>query len=332
MSAPAPSADDFLSPLRKVALKPGDQVVVRDLKSRADLNGEKGKLLSFSADRWRVEVAGGECVRVKATNLRKFQGVSSESDRLVASAAKKAEEDEAKWREAEEDEEPRIVDLGAEGEEEEPTETGKADTPQEKAQPEKGSDSKDPNGQTEKEKQDWCNRVLMMEAERGEYARVEGMLDPEETQPEKEGRMIVTKGAEVDFQDWHHWRGRTALIIAAMKGHGRTIEVLIRMGANLDKQDEDGMTALMHAVKFGEADKVVMLIDSGAKLNLEDAGGKTALIIAAMEGRTKSLIPLLNAGADAHHEDYIGFSALMWATEESHEGCIKALEERGAVV
>lgn len=60
------------------------------------------------------------------------------------------------------------------------------------------------------------------------------------------------------------WRGRTALIWAAMKGHVSVASLLIKLGANLNARDKLGHTALFWAASNGHKDMKQLLTDAGA--------------------------------------------------------------------
>ena len=258
----AASVSEFVSPLRAPVLKPGDRVTLHGLKAREDLNGATGKLLSFSDERWRVECEGGECIRIKAANLRRDVALEkqAEADAAAAAAAQKALERAAELERRKAKGSPeKIVDLDAEANSDDD-------------EPRKPATEQARTWDTPEARLAWAHRTLMTEVDRGGHEQVAAILRQDDPDAESRGQMVVASGAvDVNHQDPHSWGGRSPLIQAAAKGHRRVVEALLKHGgANPDLQDDEGMTALMHAVKRGDAAPATMLIDSGAKLELED--------------------------------------------------------------
>ena len=83
------------------------------------------------------------------------------------------------------------------------------------------------------------------------------------------------------------FRGRTALITAAMHNHLGICKALYDKGADLDCQDDDKFTALIYASRQGYGLLVRWLVEHGANVNLRNSNGKTALIMAEENGRDK---------------------------------------------
>ncbi|MEM4367103.1 MAG: ankyrin repeat domain-containing protein [Candidatus Anstonellales archaeon] len=73
---------------------------------------------------------------------------------------------------------------------------------------------------------------------------------------------LVLEGADVNVKDNDGW---TALMMAADKGHGGVVEVLIKAGADVDFQNKKyELTALIVAAENGHEKIVEMLIKAGA--------------------------------------------------------------------
>ena len=70
--------------------------------------------------------------------------------------------------------------------------------------------------------------------------------------------------------------GMTPLMLASQRGHVKTVHVLIRLGARVDKQTGQGNTALMLATKRSHFDVMKVLLCHGAELFLMDSKGRTA--------------------------------------------------------
>ena len=102
-------------------------------------------------------------------------------------------------------------------------------------------------------------------------------------------------------QGWEnrlHWEerlantARTALIIAAQKGHEAVARLLLEKGASVDAADKDGNTALIWASMEGREAVVKLLIEKGASVDKANKKGKTAQEIAARMGH-HSVVRLL---------------------------------------
>lgn len=106
----------------------------------------------------------------------------------------------------------------------------------------------------------------------------------------------------------------TALMCAAFGGHQNILELLIRLGADVNAKTEYGETALMYGAKNGKRDTVELLIKSGANINAKDDDGETALIYAIKSSSDIDTIDLLiKSGADVNAQDKDGRSASYWA-------------------
>jgi ankyrin repeat protein len=93
---------------------------------------------------------------------------------------------------------------------------------------------------------------------------------------------LLSSGADINARDRH---GQTALMLAAIEGHGDVVAWLVERGAALDHTAKYGLSALMLAVIGGHVGVVRRLISAGADVNLRGAGapgfaGKTALDLA----------------------------------------------------
>lgn len=105
--------------------------------------------------------------------------------------------------------------------------------------------------------------------------------------------------------------GRTALMKASLKGCVKTVDQLLKDGANPNVQDFREKTALIFASSEGH-DKVVsrLLQDPRLDVNLSDAYGRTALMYASFYGYTKIVHRLLEVkGINVHQKDVDGKTA-----------------------
>ncbi|KAJ3037812.1 hypothetical protein HDV00_001313 [Rhizophlyctis rosea] len=69
--------------------------------------------------------------------------------------------------------------------------------------------------------------------------------------------------------------GKTALIIAVMKGLNGVVTVLLDRGAQVNSTDREGSTPLHHAAAYGHFDTVTLLMERGAAINVANAQGWT---------------------------------------------------------
>ena len=113
---------------------------------------------------------------------------------------------------------------------------------------------------------------------------------------------LVRKGADLNYRD--PCTGRTSLFAATMSDRVRTVEALLRHGADpnqrftyrspVDGRSEADRVALHYA---SSADTVAALTRAGANVDVADAAGTTPLMCAAFHGHTPVVRALLAAGA-----------------------------------
>ncbi len=101
--------------------------------------------------------------------------------------------------------------------------------------------------------------------------------------------------------------------------------------APLDKEQIEVLTAqLIRAADKGTLSEVRRLIRRGADVNGEDDEGQTPLMWAAMWGYVQVMEELIDQGADITRETKDGATALVCATAMCHEEARRLLIERGA--
>lgn len=94
----------------------------------------------------------------------------------------------------------------------------------------------------------------------------------------------------------------TALIAAAHLGHHACVELLIAAGAPLDHVNNLGWTALIESIVLGDGGPrhqrtLEALVRAGADVNLPDRGGHTPLALARSRGYEAMVSTLQRAGA-----------------------------------
>ncbi|HUF04877.1 MAG TPA: DM9 repeat-containing protein [Aridibacter sp.] len=123
--------------------------------------------------------------------------------------------------------------------------------------------------------------------------------------------------------------GRTALMIAAEKGHDALIEELINNRASLNASDDAGNTALILASKEGKDSAVRRLLRGGAEAGIANDEGETALTEAAANGHVKVLRELMRdeyfSGIDSD-ESRRAFSK---SAENGREDALEVFVENG---
>lgn len=139
-------------------------------------------------------------------------------------------------------------------------------------------------------------------------------------------KLLLDKGVDIDsFNN----SGNTPLIVAANRGEIKTIEVLLKHGANINKRKDGDSTALSRGVHH--INVVKLLLDGGADPNIADEFGKTPLWYAsAYKGNIDIVNLLLENGADVtvqankYKETLLHISALY-----GHAELVKLYLEKG---
>ncbi|MFF3848836.1 ankyrin repeat domain-containing protein [Streptomyces sp. NPDC002328] len=125
------------------------------------------------------------------------------------------------------------------------------------------------------------------------------------------------------------------LVEAAASGDTRSVDALLRTGADPAKADTDGRTPLYAASVQGEADTARALLAAGAPPDAQSGGlgsEGTPLCAAACWGHTDTVRALLDHGADPNlrEDDGTGHTPLKWATTGPYPETIAVLRAAGA--
>lgn len=123
----------------------------------------------------------------------------------------------------------------------------------------------------------------------------------------------------------------TALMVAAMKGHGDIVAMLCAQSAALDLTDRHGITALMYAAREGHLAPLQTLLAAGADCNAKTNNGSTCLMIAAKEGYHQIVSCLLRHGASDECNQN-GSTALTFAAEKARSEAVEVLLQHNANV
>uniref|UniRef100_A0A8B9H999 Ankyrin repeat domain 44 n=1 Tax=Astyanax mexicanus TaxID=7994 RepID=A0A8B9H999_ASTMX len=129
---------------------------------------------------------------------------------------------------------------------------------------------------------------------------------------------------------------RSPLHLAAYHGHAQALEVLLQGHCEVDQGDEVGRTALALAALRGHTDCALTLLNHGASPRSRDSGrGRTPIHLAVMNGHT-SCVRLLLEDSDCadlvEAADSQGQTPLMLAVVGGHVDAVSLLLEREASV
>nr|XP_054761417.1 ankyrin repeat domain-containing protein 50-like [Lytechinus pictus] len=119
---------------------------------------------------------------------------------------------------------------------------------------------------------------------------------------------------------------------AVSKGKIKEVKQLIKDGANINKEDQDGYTCLHIAVKNGQRDIIEYLIKHGADVEKTTSAGRSTLHLAALQGLLKVMKIILSHGGELNKGDDDGWTALHIAAENGHLDVTKHLISKGADV
>jgi len=123
----------------------------------------------------------------------------------------------------------------------------------------------------------------------------------------------------------------TALHAATMAEDVEVMQILIKAGANVNMKDMTGKTALHWAAMFHAPEEAELLLNSGAKVDSLDEKKRTALHMVAMTGVGPAGL-LIDKGASLSLKSGNGLTPLHYAVVGGHERMIVLLLKKGARV
>lgn len=118
--------------------------------------------------------------------------------------------------------------------------------------------------------------------------------------------------------------GETALMMAALRGHGDWLPQLVAQGAAIERE---GWTPLHYAATGPEPATVAWLLERGARVDSRSPNGTTPLMMAARYGSEQSVDLLLRRGADPKLKNQLNLTAADFARLAAREGLAKRLSE-----
>ncbi|GAX80562.1 hypothetical protein CEUSTIGMA_g7999.t1 [Chlamydomonas eustigma] len=125
--------------------------------------------------------------------------------------------------------------------------------------------------------------------------------------------------------------GWSPLMSAVSSGHEAIVELLLSIGADVEKTNSGGRAALHYAASKGNVPLLRMLMSRGANVNAKDHTGSTPLLRAASAGKVPAVKVLIEeGGARIEEADKLGQTALFVSAESSHNQVALYLASQGA--
>ncbi|GBN29049.1 Ankyrin-1 [Araneus ventricosus] len=124
--------------------------------------------------------------------------------------------------------------------------------------------------------------------------------------------------------------GQTPLHLAALKGHEKLVNMLLKFNVIIDSKDCNNTTALHISANSGYLDIVKSLIEAGGNVEAKSIYNLTPLHFAVERGHFHTVEFLISKGADIHSIDTYGFTSLHIAASRRHKDILKLLITRGA--
>jgi len=122
-----------------------------------------------------------------------------------------------------------------------------------------------------------------------------------------------------------------SFVIAADEGNMRTIKEFIkRCPGSVNERGDCNSTALTYATMRGREEMVRLLVKNGADVNKENVHGNTPLMMAAIYRHNTLVAFLLEKEADLHAKNEYGRTALMLTAKEGHMDTLELLMEKDA--
>ncbi|XP_062984229.1 ankycorbin [Elgaria multicarinata webbii] len=140
-------------------------------------------------------------------------------------------------------------------------------------------------------------------------------------------RIMMTHGVDVTAQDG---TGHSALHLAAKNSHPDCVKRLLQSKCPPESTDNSGKTALHYAAACGCLQAAQLLCEHKCPINVKDVDGNIPLLLAVQNGHTELCKYLLEHGADINSRDKNRRTALMLACEAGNLGAVEILVRKGA--
>ena len=141
-------------------------------------------------------------------------------------------------------------------------------------------------------------------------------------------KYLVKLGADINKQDIN---GDTPLVWAIARNHYDVAEYLIRKGADVNVLNNNHINALFWTIYRSDLAMAKLLIDNGIDIDIQDYEGNTALHIAGINQKVEIAKLLIDRGADLEARESRGRTPLvLTAREHGNYEIIKYMIENGA--
>jgi uncharacterized protein len=117
-------------------------------------------------------------------------------------------------------------------------------------------------------------------------------------------------------------KDESPLMLAALKGHQKIAEALVKRGADVNKT---GWAPLHYAASSGNLPIIAMLIENSAYIDAESPNGTTPLMMAAMYGTPEAVKLLIEEGADVQLKNAQGLTALQFAQRAERANSVELI-------
>lgn len=139
--------------------------------------------------------------------------------------------------------------------------------------------------------------------------------------------LLLADGAEIKALDK---QGCTPLHLACGQGHNESVQILVKAKADLESKDSQGNRPVHYAVKAGQAKTIALLQEFKADFEAENDQGERSLHLAVQHGHIAVVWQLLTAGLKHDSRTLAGKTALHIVAERGHLESISALLAAGA--
>ncbi|MFT5823762.1 MAG: ankyrin repeat protein [Crocinitomix sp.] len=126
--------------------------------------------------------------------------------------------------------------------------------------------------------------------------------------------------------------GNVLIVLAAEFQLKPIFDFAMKLKANVNLTDNNGMTALHFAIKNGNKKMTNKLIAAGANVNTVNNAGDTPFILAASSNNSEVIAKLVAANADLNVVNSDGDTPLILAAKNGDWKTVKFLAQQGAIV